>query len=325
MNEIYFWVGFNAFVIAMLVLDLFVLHRNSHVVKLKEALWWSAFWISLAIVFNIVVYFWKGSEAAVSFLTGYLIEESLSVDNLFVFILIFKYFRVPEEYQRKVLFWGIIGALVLRGLFILVGVSLIQQFSFTIYILGAFLVYTGIKMAFSSDKEINPDKNPLIRFSNRYLRTTKEFVGDKFFVKKNNLWHATPLFIVVLVIETTDVVFAVDSIPAILAVTNDAFIVYTSNVFALLGLRSLYFALSGIMQLFHYLNYGLAIILSFIGMKLLTESFFHIDMLVALMVVAGILGGSIVLSILFPKKGDNGNGDDKAEPKEELHTENIPN
>jgi tellurite resistance protein TerC len=302
MNNIYFWVIFNVFVLSMLILDLYVLNRKSHIVKVKEALWWSAFWVSLAFAFNIFVYYWRGEKAAIEFLTGYLIEESLSVDNLFVFILIFKFFRVPQEYQRKVLFWGIMGALVLRGLFILVGVSLIEKFSFTIYILGAFLVFTGVKMILSSDKEINPDKNPIIRFANRFLRVTKEYVGDNLFVKRENIWYATPLFIVVLVVETTDIIFAADSIPAILGVTNDAFIVYTSNVFALLGLRSLYFALSGIMQLFHYLNYGLSLILCFIGVKLLLSPFYHLDMLIALAVVATILFGSVILSVVFPKK-----------------------
>ncbi|WMJ74444.1 TerC family protein [Cytophagaceae bacterium ABcell3] len=316
MNEIYFWVFFNLFVLGMLVLDLFVLNRKSHVMKVKEALWWSAFWVSLAMVFNVIVYFWKGPELALQFLTGYLIEESLSVDNLFVFILIFKYFQVPEAYQRKVLFWGIIGALVLRGIFIAVGVTIIAKFSAAIYILGAFLLYTGIKMAFSSDKEINPDKNPVIRFANRYLRTTKSYVGDKFFVKQGKVWYVTPLFIVVLVVETTDIVFAIDSIPAILGVTSDPFIVYTSNVFALLGLRSLFFALSGIMKLFHYLNYGLALILSFIGLKLMTEHFYPIDMTVALFIVAGILFGSVVLSILFPKEEEKPKEESKEEKKE---------
>ncbi|MBX9852670.1 MAG: TerC family protein [Cytophagaceae bacterium] len=303
---ILFWFLFNLFVITMLVLDLFVLNKKTHVVKVKEALWWSAFWVGLAVIFNIGIYFWhpRGSEAAIEFLTGYLIEESLSVDNLFVFMLIFNYFRVPPQYQRKVLFWGIIGALVLRAIFILIGVSLIHKFAWTIYILGAFLVFTGIKMVISKDKEINPQKNPIIKIINKIIPVTRQYHEDKFFVRIRNMYFATPLFIVVLVVETTDVIFALDSIPAILAVTDDAFIVYTSNVFALLGLRSLYFALAGIMQLFHYIHYGLALILSFIGVKLLPSHEYHdlIDMKVALLVVAGILAGSILLSILFPQK-----------------------
>jgi tellurite resistance protein TerC len=304
--SIQFWILFNVFVLSMLVLDLFVLNKKNHVVKVKEALWWSAFWVGLAVIFNIGIYYLhpRHEEAALEFLTGYLIEESLSVDNLFVFMLIFNYFRVPPQYQRKVLFWGIIGALVLRGVFILIGVSLIHKFAWTIYILGAFLVFTGIKMVISKDQEINPQKNPIIKIINKIIPVTRQYHGDSFFVKIRSMYFATPLFIVVLVVETTDVIFALDSIPAILAVTDDAFIVYTSNVFALLGLRSLYFALAGIMQLFHYIHYGLALILSFIGVKLLLSHKYPdlISMKVALLVVAGILAISILLSILFPQK-----------------------
>jgi tellurite resistance protein TerC len=305
MNSIYFWVIFNTCVITLLVLDLFVLNKKSTTVSIKSALWWSAFWIGLAVLFNIFVYFWKGQEAALEFLTGYLIEESLSVDNLFVFMLIFNYFRVPAEYQRKVLFWGILGALVLRAAFILIGVSLIQHFHFTIYILGAFLVITGVRMAVTKDKEINPEKNPLINLINRFIRVTKTYDGPKFFTRINGKLYATPLFIVVIVVETTDIVFAADSIPAILAVTRDPFIVYTSNVFALLGLRSLYFALAGIMELFHYLHFGLSLILVFIGFKLLISDIYHFDMKYALMIVAGILGGSILLSVIYPRKTED--------------------
>jgi len=298
----------------MLVLDLVVLNKKNHKVKVKEALWWTAFWVSLALCFNVLVYFWKGKEPAIQFLTGYLIEESLSVDNLFVFMLIFNYFSVPEIYQRKVLFWGIIGALVFRAIFILLGVTLIQHFSWTIYILGAFLVITGVKMAISQDSEINPEKNPIITLVNKFMRVSKVYDEGKFFTRINGLLYATPLFIVVLVIETTDIVFAADSIPAILAVSSDSFIVYTSNVFALLGLRSLYFALAGIMQLFHYLHYGLSIILVFIGFKLLVSHVeaLKIDMLVALGVVAIILVGSVLLSVIFPKK------DGEIEQEEEI-------
>lgn len=304
MENLTFWILFNVFVVIMLVLDLVVLNKKNHKVKVKEALWWTAFWVSLALCFNVLIYFWKGKEPAIQFLTGYLIEESLSVDNLFVFMLIFNYFSVPEIYQRKVLFWGIIGALVFRAIFILLGVSLIQHFSWTIYILGAFLIITGVKMAVSQDSEINPEKNPIITLVNKFMRVSKVYDGGKFFTRINGLLYATPLFIVVLVVETTDIVFAADSIPAILAVSSDSFIVYTSNVFALLGLRSLYFALAGIMQLFHYLHYGLSIILVFIGFKLLVSHVeaLKIDMLVALGVVAVILVGSVLLSIIFPKK-----------------------
>jgi len=302
MEQLAFWTIFNIGIICLLVLDLVVLNKKNQKVSVKSALWWSAFWVGLAGAFNIFIYFWKGKDPALQFLTGYLIEESLSVDNLFVFMLIFNYFKVPAENQRKVLFWGIMGALVLRGLFILVGVALIEQFHFTIYILGLFLVITGIKMIVSQDKEVNPEKNPIINLVNRFMKVTKTYEGDRFFIRKDNILYATPLFIVVLVVETTDVVFAVDSIPAILAVSTDSFIVYTSNVFALLGLRSLYFALAGLMQLFHYINYGLAIILSFIGLKLLISDFYMIDMKYALLFVAIILILSVVASILFPKK-----------------------
>jgi tellurite resistance protein TerC len=301
---IQFWVIFNAFVLTMLILDLFVLNRKSEVVKVKEALWWSAFWVSLAILFNIGIWLWhpRGEEAALEFLTGYLIEESLSVDNLFVFMMIFTFFRVPQQYQRKVLFWGIIGALVLRAGFIVVGVSLLQKFAWIKFVLGAFLVFTGIKMVSSQNEEINPSKNPIIKLINKIIPVTKQYHGDKFFVKIRKVWFATPLFIVVLVVETTDVIFALDSIPAILAITDDAFILYTSNVFALMGLRSLYFALAGIMQLFHYIHYGLAVILSFIGVKLLLEHWYKIDTMYSLIIVGGILALSIGLSILFPQK-----------------------
>jgi tellurite resistance protein TerC len=302
---IHFWILFNVFVIAMLVLDLFVLNKKQKVVSIKEALWWTAFWIGLAVLFNGFIYFKLGKEAAFEFLAGYLIEESLSVDNLFVFLLIFNYFRVPQQYQRKVLFWGIMGALVLRAAFILVGVALIHKISWIKIILGAFLVFTGINMLRSKDNEIDPQKNPLIKLINKIIPVTKHYHGESFFVKIRNIYFATPLFIVVLVVETTDVIFALDSIPAILGITDNAFILYTSNVFALLGLRSLYFALAGIMELFHYIHYGLSIILSFIGVKLVIEHWnIHIETLYSLLFVVGVLGISILLSIIFPQKTD---------------------
>jgi len=302
---IHFWILFNVFVIAMLVLDLFVLNKKQKVVSIKEALWWTAFWIGLAVLFNGFIYFKLGKEAAFEFLAGYLIEESLSVDNLFVFLLIFNYFRVPQQYQRKVLFWGIIGALVLRAAFILVGVALIHKISWLKIILGGFLVFTGINMLRSKDNEIDPQKNPLIKLINKIIPVTKHYHGESFFVKIRNIYFATPLFIVVLVVETTDVIFALDSIPAILGITDNAFILYTSNVFALLGLRSLYFALAGIMELFHYIHYGLSIILSFIGVKLVIEYFdIHIATLHSLIFVVTVLGISVLLSIIFPQKTD---------------------
>lgn len=302
MDELIFWIVFNAFVLLLLALDLFVFHRKEHEVKIKEALLWSLFWVVLSLGFNALIYYWEGPAAALEFLTGYLIEKSLSVDNLFVFILIFNFFKVPLKYQHKILFWGIIGALVLRGIFILVGVTLIAKFHFIIYILGAFLVFTGIKMAFShGDEEIHPEQNPLVSWVSKHIRITKSPVGGKFFTKIDNKWYATPLFLVLVMVESTDVVFAADSIPAILAISKDPFIVYTSNVFALLGLRALYFALAGIMQLFHYLHYGLSVILVFIGAKLLLSDLVEIDMRYALMVVGAILAISVIASLLFPK------------------------
>ena len=300
--NIYFWVIFNAFVLLLLALDLFVFHRKAHEVKIKEAIGWSLFWIALSLSFNLLIYFEMGSKPAIEFLTGYLIEKSLSVDNLFVFLMIFNYFHVPLQFQHKILFWGVLGALILRAIFILAGIALLQKFHFITYILGAFLVFTGIKMATTKQEEIDPAANPVVKFISRYVPVTNELVGGKFFVRKDKTMFATPLFIVLIMVETTDVVFAADSIPAILAVSNDSFIVYTSNVFALMGLRALYFALAGIMQLFHYLHYGLSLILVFIGAKLLLASFIKIDMVYALIIVAVILGGSILLSILFPLK-----------------------
>lgn len=301
-TNVTFWIIFNAFVLLLLALDLLVFHRNSREVKIKEALLTSLFWIVLALCFNGLIYYWRGPQAAMEFLTAYLVEKSLSVDNLFVFILIFNFFKVPLQYQHKLLFWGVLGALVLRALFILVGVALIAKFHFIIYILGAFLVYTGIKMAFTENQQVDPEHNPVIKWVSRHMRVTKTNVGGKLFVKQNGKLFATPLFLVLIMIETTDVVFAVDSIPAILAISKDSFIVYTSNVFALLGLRALYFALSGIMQLFHYLHYGLSLILAFIGVKLLISEFYHIDMRYALIGVGAILALSIIASLLFPKK-----------------------
>jgi tellurite resistance protein TerC len=302
MDSIYFWIIFNVFVLLMLGLDLFVFHRKAHEVKVKEALLTSLFWIVLALIFNVIIYYWKGEQSAMEFLTGYLIEKSLSVDNLFVFILIFNYFGVAPKYHHKLLFWGVLGALVLRAIFILVGVALIAKFHFLIYIMGAFLIYTGIKMAFSHDNEIDPENNPLVKWASKYLPMKRTSEEGKFFVRENGKLFATPLFLVLIMIESTDVVFAVDSIPAILAISKDPFIVYTSNVFALLGLRALYFALAGIIQLFHYLHYGLSLILAFIGVKLVLSDIYHIDMKYALIGVGAILALSIIASLLFPKK-----------------------
>lgn len=300
--NIYFWIIFNAFVLLMLGLDLFVFHRKAHEVKMKESILWTLFWIGLSLVFNLLVYWELGEDRALEFLTAYLIEKSLSVDNLFVFLMIFNYFHVPLQYQHKILFWGILGALVMRAIFILVGVALLEKFHFITYLLGAFLIFTGIKMATTKQETIDPKANPIVKFISRYIPVTNMLVDGKFFVRKDKTIFATPLFIVLIMVETTDVVFAADSIPAILAISQDTFIVYTSNVFALLGLRALYFALAGIMQMFHYLHLGLSLILVFIGGKLLAANFFEIDMVWALLIVAAILAGSIILSLIFPKK-----------------------
>ena len=300
--NIYFWIVFNAFVLLMLGLDLFVFHRKAHEVKMKESILWTLFWIGLSLVFNLLVYWELGEDRALEFLTAYLIEKSLSVDNLFVFLMIFNYFHVPLQYQHKILFWGILGALVMRAIFILVGVALLETFHFITYLLGAFLIFTGIKMATTKQETIDPKANPIVKFISRYIPVTNMLVDGKFFVRKDKTIFATPLFIVLIMVETTDVVFAADSIPAILAISQDTFIVYTSNVFALLGLRALYFALAGIMQMFHYLHFGLSLILVFIGGKLLAANFFEIDMVWALLIVAAILAGSIILSLVFPKR-----------------------
>ncbi|GAB3238750.1 TerC family protein [Hymenobacter seoulensis] len=302
-NTPIFWIGFNAFVLALLLIDLLVFNRKAHVVRMREALGWSAFWIALSLTFNYLVYRWLGKQAAMEFLTGYLIEKSLSVDNLFVFLLIFTYFKVPQQYQHKILFWGIIGALVLRAAFILAGAALLAKFHFLLYVLGAFLIYTGVKMALNaSEPELDPDNNPVVKFLSRHLPITNRLHEGKFFVRQNGTLFATPLLVVLVMVETTDVVFAADSIPAILAISRDTFIVYTSNVFALLGLRALYFALEGLMRLFHYLHYGLSLILVFIGGKLLVSDFLHIPMGISLGVVGLILFGSVALSLLLPKK-----------------------
>lgn len=301
-SQVWIWVAFNLFVLAMLALDLGVFHRRSHEIRIKEAIVWSGVWIALASLFNLGLYYWRGPDAALEFLAGYLIEKSLSVDNIFVFLLIFSYFRVQPQYQHKVLFWGIVGALVLRAIFIAAGITLIQQFSWVIYVFGAFLVLTGIKMAMEKDKEIHPEKNPALKLFRRVMPVTNDYHEGRFFIKEAGRCVATPLFIVLIVVETTDVFFAVDSIPAVLAITVDPFIVYTSNVFAILGLRALYFAMAGVMRLFHYLHYGLSAILVFVGAKMLLVDVYKISVGVALGVVAGILLTATLASIVFPRK-----------------------
>ena len=285
----------------MLALDLGVFHKRAHTINFREAVGWSILWICLAAVFAVFVYFWHGRTATLEFTTGYLIELSLSVDNLFVFLLIFRYFRVSGWQQHKVLFWGILGALVMRGIFIAVGVSLMRRFEWIVYLFGAFLIYTGVKLFRSKEMEVHPSENPIVRLFRRWMPVTPDFVGSKFLVRDTGL-YATPLLIVLLVVETTDILFAADSIPAILAITVDPFIVYTSNVFAILGLRSMYFALAGMMEAFHYLHYGLALILMFIGAKMLVSHYYRIPTEAALAVVGVVLVISVLASMLNPQK-----------------------
>jgi len=297
-----FWLGFNLFVLVMLALDLGVFHRKSHQIRFKEALLWSSLWIGLALAFAVLVLFWQGRQPALEFVTGYVVEESLSVDNLFVFLVLFRYFKVEPQYQHKVLFWGIIGALVTRGMFIIAGVQLINRFHWIVYAFGVFLIFKGMTMWRSEESDIEPERNFFLRMLRKFIPVTDRYEGGKFFVRQNLKRYATPLFIVLLVVEFTDVAFATDSIPAILAITKNAFIVYTSNVFAILGLRSLFFALAGLMDVFHRLHYGLSALLIFIGLKMLTSERYPIPIHIALAVVAGILIASIAASLIFPKK-----------------------
>lgn len=305
-----FWIGFVAFVLVMLSLDLFVFHKKNEVVKMKEALLWSLFWIALAVIFNLGIYFFVGKAKALEFLTGYLIEESLSIDNLFVFIMIFGFFKIDPKFQHKILFWGIIGAIIMRAVFIFAGVALIQRFDWVMYIFGAFLVYTGVKMIFEKeDAEFNPNENMVIRGFRKIFPVTDDMSKPHFFIRKNKILYATPFFIVLLFIEISDLIFAVDSIPAVLSVSKDIFIVYTSNIFAILGLRSLYFALNGIMDYFHYLKYALSGILTFIGIKMVVNEWsaqlgyqFHISNFVSLGVIVSFLAVSILFSVVLKKK-----------------------
>jgi len=301
-----FWIIFNAVILLLLFIDLAVLNREGRIIPFKQALLSSAVWIALAFAFAIIIHQWMGAARALEFVTGYLVEEALSVDNLFVFILLFTYFKVPPEQERTVLFWGIIGALIMRGLFILTGVALVSRFHWLLYLFGAFLIYTGYKLMAEADEEqVDPSRNFVLRMARRFLPVTTEYEGKKFFTLREGKRFATPLFVVLLVVETTDILFATDSIPAILAITRDSFIVYTSNVFAILGLRSLFFALSGLMKLFHYLNYGLAVVLMFIGAKMLIEMWYHIPTWTSLLVIAGVLAVSVLASVAFPKKNKN--------------------
>ncbi len=302
-NETLALVLFNVFVIAMLLLDLGIFQRRAHVIGVREALGWSLFWIVLSLLFNLGLYFWQGKEVALQFLTGYLIEKSLSVDNLFVFLMLFMYFKVPPKYQHKVLFWGILGALAMRGALIAVGVALISRFFWILYVFGVFLVFTGIRMGFQKETvEIHPERNIAVRMLRKMIPVTPGYHESKFFLKIDGRRYATLLFIVLIVVETTDLLFALDSIPAIFAITTDPFIVYTSNVFAILGLRALYFALAGLMNLFHYLKIGLAIVLTFVGVKMLLAHVYPIPIIVALAVIGGVILLSVVASLIWPKK-----------------------
>jgi tellurite resistance protein TerC len=302
-DQLLLWIVFNVFVLGMLTLDLGVFHRKAHTVTTREATAWCFVWVTLALVFNAGIYVWLGSEKALEFFTGYLIEYSLSVDNIFVFILIFSYFAVSDAYQYRVLFWGILGALVLRGFFILTGALLLQHFHWVIYLFGGFLVFTGIKMLAKEGISVHPEDNPVIKILRRFMPITSQYEGQSFFVKRDRRWAATPLLVVLLVVESTDLIFAVDSVPAIFAVSQDPFIVYTSNVFAILGLRSLYFLLAGVMDLFAYLRYGLGFVLGFVGVKMLLVDIYKIPIGVSLSVVAGILTVSIVASLLAGRGG----------------------
>lgn len=280
---------FNIFVVLLLILDLRVFNRKSHEVQVKEALKLSAFWISLALIFNLFIFFWQGKTPAIEFFTAYIIEKSLSIDNLFVFLVIFNYFKVEKKHQHKALFWGVVGALIMRAIFILVGISLIHTFHFVIYILALFLLYVSLRIIFQKETEIHPEKNPLLKLSRKFFRISDTYSNGEFFIKERGKWIATPLFVVLIMIETTDVIFALDSIPAVLAITLDPFIAYTSNIFAVLGLRALYFALVQLIPRFIYLRYGIGVILGFVAIKMLISDFYKIPVEISLLVIIIIL------------------------------------
>ncbi|HEY6766417.1 MAG TPA: TerC family protein [Candidatus Sulfotelmatobacter sp.] len=306
---LYFWIFFNLFALAMLVGDLKLFHRKGHVVGPKEALIGSGLWIGLALAFALVIYFWQGRSIALDFVTGYVLELSLSVDNLFVFLLVFRYFTVPEEQQHRVLFWGIIGAMAMRAIFIIAGVGLIQRFHWILYGFGILLVYSGIRLMFAGGHQVNPANNPLVKALRRWMPVTDTYEGGKFFIRNRGAGSsplcATPLLLVLVVIETSDLLFAVDSIPAVLAITLNTFIVYTSNIFAILGLRSMYFALSGLMKMFRYLHYGLAVILMLVGIKMLAADYYRVSTLWTLVVIAAVLTVSIATSMMGADEVEN--------------------
>jgi tellurite resistance protein TerC len=300
-TNIWFWVGFVGFVLAMLSLDLGVFNRTPHVVRAKEAGIWTAVWVALALIFAAGLAWFADRQTALTFLTGYVIEESLSVDNIFVIVLIFQFFRVPAQYQHRVLFWGILGALVMRGLFIAVGAALLARFEWIIYLFGALLVITGIRMAVKQDEEFDGNQNVVVKFVRRFLPVTEDFRGKHFFSLENGRRHATPLMLVLVLVEATDLIFAIDSIPAIFGITRDPFIVFTSNIFAVMGLRSLFFLLAHVVQKFYLLKYGLAVILTFVGAKMILEAWIHINILLSLGIVIGVLAISIIASLIWPQ------------------------
>lgn len=302
MSSFWLWTLFNLFVVFLLYLDIAVFHKKDKEVPMKEALTWSVIWIGVALLFNAGVLILAGPGKGLEFFTGYLLEKSLSVDNLFVFLLIFTYFQVPAKYHHKILFWGILGAIFTRALFIFIGVALIERFHWVLYIMGAILIFSGLKFLSGKDEKMEPEKNPVLRIARKIFPVMAGFDTGKFFLRKDNKWYATSLFIVLVVIESTDVVFAVDSIPAILSITRDPFIVYSSNIFAILGLRALYFALAGLMKAFVYLNYGLGIILIFVGLKMVLEHWIHVPTWAALGFLVVVIAVSVIASILFPKK-----------------------
>lgn len=306
MDQLWLWVGFNVFVLAMLAVDLGVFHRRAHEVSLREAAVWSAVWISLALAFGYGIYHFRGPQAGLEFLTGYLIEKALSVDNIFVFVLVFSYFNVASRYQHRVLFWGILGALVMRGTMIAAGAALIHRFHWVIYVFGGFLIITGIRMATHPMHAIAPEANPVIRLVRRLVPVTDQYHGQSFFTYESIGGRvrrvATPLFVVLVLVETTDLIFALDSIPAIFAVTTDPFLVYTSNVFAILGLRALYFLLAGVIHRFHYLRLGLSAVLVFVGVKMVLADVYHVPIGLSLGIIALVLAVSVAASLLFPKR-----------------------
>ncbi|HDS05785.1 MAG TPA: TerC family protein [Deltaproteobacteria bacterium] len=297
----FWWIAFTILILGLLALDLGVFNRKAHVIHLKEALLWTSFWVSLGLLFGVGIYYFHGHHKAMEYFAGYLIEYSLSVDNLFVFLLIFQYFQVPHKLEHKALFWGILMALITRAIFIFAGVALINKFHWIIYIFGVFLIFTAARMALGKGHEIHPGKNILVRLLRKIMPVTRNYQEGHFFVVKRGVRFATPLLAVILALETTDIIFAVDSIPAVLAITKDQFIIYTSNVFAILGLRSMFFAISGIMRIFHYLQYGLVAVLSFVGVKMLISDFYKIPINISLGLIAGFLAISIIASLIWPK------------------------